>query len=217
MSLQNEFSLVGHSVSVGQLIKPNEPNDLETLSIGEDISIGRFVKKVVDVNGYEKIFAMAFNDTAVYGISVNDNPTAMQVGTVGTVHSVARGDVVLVGRISSKLTIRPELMIQDGTTDTLNAGLYVICGGADSGKLLAAKTAPTPSATTSYIALSNSVYRLRMTSDTNEVYLEVTPGMGGGAPSYTLPTASATVMGGVKIGTTLSIDANSVLNVAPTK
>jgi hypothetical protein len=216
MALQNEFNLVGHGVSVGQLIKPNKPNDLETLPIGEDISVGRFVKKVVDANGYEKIFNMAFNDTAAYGISVNDNPTATQVGTQGTVHSVKRGDVVLVGRISSKLTTRPELIIQDGTTDILNALLYVICGGADSGKLLVAKTAPTPSATTSYMALPNTVYRLRMTSDTNELYLEVTPGMGGGAAPYTLPMASDTVLGGVKVGKSLTI-VNAVLDVATTK
>jgi hypothetical protein len=34
------------------------------------------------------------------------------------------------------------------------------------------------------------------------------------AGTYTLPTASDTVLGGVKVGSSLSIDGSSVLNVA---
>jgi hypothetical protein len=55
--------------------------------------------------------------------------------------------------------------------------LYVVCGGDDSGKLLVADTDPTPSSTISYTALPANVYHLRMTGDTNEIYLEVTPEM----------------------------------------
>jgi hypothetical protein len=110
---------------------------------------------------------MAVNDTEIYGISTA--PT----GTKDFVYSLKRGNMACIGRISSKLTIYPALIIQNGTTDHLNAPLYVICGGSDSGKLLIASTAPVQTAEISYIPLPSYIFRLRVNTDTGEKYLEV--------------------------------------------
>ncbi|MDR1334409.1 MAG: hypothetical protein LBJ71_04265, partial [Holosporaceae bacterium] len=209
MSLQNEFNLVAHAFVVGQLVKPSEPNDLETLPIGEDIVVGRFVKKLVDSTGCERIYAMATGDTvdSLFGITLNDNPTATRIDSPRTTYSYQRGDAVAVGRLSSKLSIRPEILVQDSTTDILNAPLYVVCGGDDSGKLLVADTDPTPSETTTYIALDHSSFNLRSEIDTGEVYLEITQIGKGGSTPYTLPIAKTNTLGGIKPdGTTITVD-----------
>ena len=42
--------------------------------------------------------------------------------------------------------------------------------------------------------------------------VEIFPGGGGGGDSYTLPTASASTLGGVKVGSGLSVTAEGVLS-----
>jgi len=55
---------------------------------------------------------------------------------------------------------------------------------------------------------------LNVTMDSDGVTAKISagPGVNGGGGSYTLPTASGSVLGGIKIGTGLSIDGNGVVS-----
>lgn len=176
--LQTDFKKIPHGLEVGELVKKLEPNDTESITAGEDnIGVGIFVKKVFEGNS-EVIKKLEITDTetsSVFGITIN---AVSSSNTTKNSFVYQKGITTVVGRISSKLSIRPKILKADGLneSDVLTAGLYVVAGGEDTGALYVSSTTPAATETVNYIALPASKYKLRPDVQTGEIYLEVIAG-----------------------------------------
>jgi hypothetical protein len=175
--LQNEYKTVCDPFKIGDLIKPNEPYDAEYMIIAEDIKVGRFVKKFTPANECEQVYNLAVSDTldSIWGISLNAVPRS---DSDAEYYEYNKNDdpIAFVGRVTSKLSVLPVVLIQTGVTpeELLSAKRYAIAGGPDTGAMFLATTTPTDSSTTKYIELPSNTYRLRV-SGTQQIYLEITP------------------------------------------
>lgn len=108
---------------------------------------------------------------------------------------------------------------KDASGNLITVPLGTWSRGSGSSSLVYAATPAgfpaTGSADNLYI--STDTQRVYRWDSTNSVYVELGPvGGGGDGGSYTLPVASATVLGGIKIGTGLSIDGNGVVSAQDT-
>jgi hypothetical protein len=172
--LQTSYEYMNSAFTVGQLIKPQEPNDLESLPIANDIKVGRFVKLDVDENGIEMVDNLVSTDTveAIFGISINDVKNSKTFEN-SFFYNKEDNAVALIGRVGSKLSIYPFFILQDelAKSDYLTAPLYAIAGGDNSGALYIG-TPPTPPTGVAYLALPTN-YKLRVNAPTGEIYLEI--------------------------------------------
>ena len=176
--LQTDFKSTPHGLEVGELVKKQEPNDTEAIMAGEnDIGVGIFVKKVLEGSSevIKKLEVTDTDATHLFGITVNAVSTS---NTTKNSYVYHKGVTTMVGRISSKLSIRPKILKADGLNDSdvLTAALYVVAGGTNTGALYISTVAPTPTEEVKYITLSASKYKLRPDTRTGEIYLEVIGG-----------------------------------------
>lgn len=172
--LQDTFRDLSNGFVVGGLIKPKEPNDIESIPCGDDtIGVGLFVKKTLNSENCETVQKLVKDDTLdkVFGVSLDSSVYSTSCFPTQEYH---KGEAVVCGRVTSKLSVLPKIIKATGLleTDLLTAGLYIIAGGENSGALYISKTLPSATDNESYITC-DSKYRLRVDSITQELYLEI--------------------------------------------
>jgi hypothetical protein len=92
-----------------------------------------------------------------------------------------------------------------------DVGLSNVDNTSDVNKPVSTATQTALNGKASTAAVTTSVNGLMIAADKSKL-----DGIAAGANNYALPTASATVIGGIKIGTNLSIDANGVVSANDT-
>lgn len=117
-----------------------------------------------------------------------------------TADLIASGGAATKGDVTS---IRADLADKVSFKIESNSGVEVPEGGGSGG-------------TGGYVHPSTHPYTMITDTPTKLSQFQNDIGAGGGGSSYILPTASPTVLGGVKIGANLSIDSNGVLSSTAT-
>jgi hypothetical protein len=215
----NDFG-PANAFCVGELVKPQEPNDTERLRVipeGPGMSVklpvGRLMKKVTDMTSrLEYASPLAVGDTAadIYGIVLDDI-------VEGSIHSKAAeqtksyvsGESALIGRFSAKLSVVPFSVPMDGLPTGVPWYLYAIKRQDETLGGIFISDDP-GEAGDEYIALDPR-FSYRFDSLKGNSYLEFNPGV----PSPgALPIATATVPGIVSVGAGLAVTAAGVLSVS---
>lgn len=178
---QEDFKYYGQPFQVGDLIKNDEPNDLEAASFSSSVSseglpVGTFIKLVIDANGNEAIEGLSSTDTAtsVFGILLNDNAAFTDVeledGTKVTRGVVRPDRTARIGRLGQKLSVCM-LTTLNGVTEVeaLSAQVKLVTAGTKdipAGSILIGDDIDGITA----VALDKAWYRMRM--EKGALYLE---------------------------------------------
>ena len=209
----------GNAFYIGELVKEDEPNDIERLLVdnrGPDkikLPAGRFIKKAVGSDFTEYATPLTADSTIsdLYGIVTDDI-------TEDTVHAATdpvksylseKGESARIARLSAKLSIVPYTVLKDGLTYTQKMYMYVIISGSDVGGIYVSNSASEQG----YIPL-NERFVIRVDSITKNAYLEYNPATPVSSDPYRLPAATTSSLGGIIVGSGLTIDASGHLAVA---
>ena len=132
------------------------------------------------------------------GITVNNRTTTYDLEGVVHILKDAAVGVMKYGRIWAK--------VAEGEAPAFGDAVYLITDGEEASHF--AKAAGSYTA----VQLANCTF---VTAAENGVaVIEIANAPAAGSPTYTLPAATASALGGVKVGTGLSVTADGTLSVA---
>jgi hypothetical protein len=128
---------------MGELVKKEEPCDLERLIIPSDpdnptvLPVGRFIKKVSDdLKEYAAPLDENSTISDLYGITVDDAVEDSIHCATGVPKGYTSAKSALIARFTAKLSIVPHMVMQQGLVYTSPVYLYVIKDGADTGGIV---------------------------------------------------------------------------------
>lgn len=193
MSAQTNYSF-GMPYGCAGGIVDLAPYMINTFFNAENDGVMKFGRAVVDGTTAGKDVKLPTSTSDVFeGITVANRTTQMDLNGVANIFKNSPIGVMKYGNVYGKLAT--------GVEPTYGAAVYVVVAGDDKGCFTTSSSSTLPINAKFVSAANNGVAMIELQQE------NVTP-----AQAYTLPTASASQLGGVKVGTGLKIT-DGVLSV----